>query len=527
MKNVLITGANSYIGDCVKEYLENYPKDYNVAVKDAVGWKPAPQDFKGYDVVFNVAGIAHIKETQRNRRLYYDINCGLVISIAKAAKRGGVGQFILLSSMSVYGKTTGHIKKGTKPNPVNAYGKSKLKADRAIRKLSDEKFKFACLRLPMVYGQGCRGNYQILRRFALKSPIFPDYDNKRSMIYIGNLCEFVKEVIDKGKRGTFFPQNIEYVRTTNMVRQIACCHGKKIRLTKAFNPIFRMAGVHIVKKVFGNLTYDKVDLVSKYEFEDSIRLTEGIQPFAKTQPLVTILTVSYNSEDTISRTISAVFNQTYSNIEYIIIDGASIDKTVENARSYQEIFDSTPGRSLLIISEPDKGMYDALNKGARLAHGELVGQINADDWYELDAVEMMVDYYQKYHYDFAWGNIRVYKPTGVTIKKANIGHFWTTAGWCHPASFSKREVLIDHPYILESMYDDFYYMISLRKQGKKVMTFDHLISNFNFGGMSTQKKLSEVKKRAETRYKVYQSFEFPKVYKLHCYAIEIVKYMIG
>lgn len=486
-----------------------------------------PKDFSNYDVVFHTAGIAHIKETKRNRRLFYDINASLAITVAKAAKEGGVGQFILLSSMSVYGKTTGHIKKSAKPHPVNTYGKSKLQADRAINKISDEKFKFACLRLPMVYGKGCRGNYQKIRSFALKSPIFPDYDNKRSMIYIGNLCEFVKEVIDQEKRGLFFPQNKEYVSATDMVRNIARCHGKKIRFTKAFNFILRVAGVRIVKKAFGSLTYDKVDLVSRYGFEDSIRLTEGIQPLTKARPLVTILTVSYNREDTISKTISAVFNQTYPNIEYIIIDGASMDKTVENARSYQEIFDSTPGRSLLIISEPDKGMYDALNKGARLAHGELVGQINADDWYEQDAVEMMVDHYQKYHYDFAWGNIRVYKPTGVTIKKAKIGHFWTTAGWCHPASFSKREVLIDNPYILESMYDDFYYMISLRKQGKKVMTFDHLISNFNFGGMSTQKDLSEVKKRAEARYKVYQRFEFPKVYKLHCYVIEIVKYMIG
>ena len=96
--------------------------------------------------------------------------------------------------------------------------------------------------------------------------------------------------------------------------------------------------------------------------------------------LVTILTVAFHAEETIGRTIESVLHQTYQNIEYIIIDGGSTDRTVETASTYQRIFDETGGRSLTIISEPDRGMYDGLNKGARLAHGELVGQINADDW---------------------------------------------------------------------------------------------------------------------------------------------------
>lgn len=245
------------------------------------------------------------------------------------------------------------------------------------------------------------------------------------------------------------------------------------------------------------------------------------------EPLVTILTVSYNSEKTIGRTIEAVINQTYPNIEYIIIDGASKDNTAEIARSYQEKFDNTSGRSLTVISEPDKGMYDALNKGAKLATGVLVGQTNADDWYEADAVETMAKLYVEQHYDFAWGNIRIHKLSGETIKKAKVDPFWTTSGWCHPASFSRREILLENPYILESMYDDFNYMMALRKQGKKIITIDHLISNFSFGGMSTQKRLADVMKRAKVRYKVYKRYKFSKIYWLHCYAIELVKYLIG
>lgn len=121
--------------------------------------------------------------------------------------------------------------------------------------------------------------------------------------------------------------------------------------------------------------------------------------------LVTVLTVAFNAEKTIARTMVSVLNQTYKEIEYIVIDGASKDKTVEVAKSYQAAFENTPGRSLTIISEPDKGMYDGLNKGARMAHGVLVGQINADDWYEPDAVETMVELYNKEKYDAACVNM--------------------------------------------------------------------------------------------------------------------------
>lgn len=114
-----------------------------------------------------------------------------------------------------------------------------------------------------------------MRKFALKSPLFPDYQNQRSMIYIDNLCEFVKECIDFEKSGLFFPQNSEYTNTSEMARQIAECHGKKIKLTKIFNWAIKIAPINIVMKVFGNLTYEKVDLVSKYGLNESVKITEG------------------------------------------------------------------------------------------------------------------------------------------------------------------------------------------------------------------------------------------------------------
>lgn len=245
--------------------------------------------------------------------------------------------------------------------------------------------------------------------------------------------------------------------------------------------------------------------------------------------LVTILSVAFNSEATIARTIESVLNQTYDDIEYIIIDGASQDGTVQAAGAYQKAFDEKMGRRLTIISEPDQGMYDGLNKGARLAHGELVGQINSDDWYELDAVQTMVNLYEKVHYDVAWGSIWIKKASGDIIKHARTGKLWTTSGWCHPAMFSRRDVLLAFPYALESMYDDFDYITGVYRAGKKIVTQDQVVSNFSFGqgGMSTKKSLAEVKKRVCTTYAIYKKHGMSKWYWCYRWAYELVKYAVG
>lgn len=245
--------------------------------------------------------------------------------------------------------------------------------------------------------------------------------------------------------------------------------------------------------------------------------------------LVSIITVSYNSEKTIAKTIESVLNQTYQNIEYIIVDGDSNDRTIEIAKSFQDKFDNSEGKSLKILSEPDEGMYDALNKGARIVTGEIVGQINADDWYEPDAVNIMVELYKKENYDVAWGSIRIKKSTGDMIKHAKIGKLWTTAHWCHPGMFSKRDILLEFPYPLETMYDDFDYITAVHQSRKKIVTTDYIISNFTFGdgGMSTKKSLKEVKKRVDITYSIYKKYGMSRLYWIYRWIYELIKYMVG
>lgn len=277
-KRILITGANSYIGDNVRAYLNSFSDKYCVDILDMIGVDLSNIDLKGYDVVFNVAGIAHRKETSDIAYLYYDVNEHLVVELAKKAKQDGVKQFIVLSSMSVYGKNEGYINKQTKPFPNTHYGISKLLADDEIVKLDDERFRVAIVRPPMVYGKGCKGNYQTLRKFAVHTLLFPEYSNQRSMIYIGNLAEFIKLLIDNGSRGIFLPQNGEYVSTSALVYSVAKIHSKRLLLTKLFNPALSMAkimNISVIQKVFGNLIYEKVDCVDKFNFLESIEQTEG------------------------------------------------------------------------------------------------------------------------------------------------------------------------------------------------------------------------------------------------------------
>lgn len=279
MKRVLITGKNSYIGTSVENWLMRESDKYKVDtidMKDGL-WKEI--DFSQYDVVFHVAGIAHIRETKKNRDLYYKVNRDLAYETAKKAKVEGVGQFIFLSSMSVYGIENGIIDKSTPVKPNSAYGKSKIEAEKLINKLKDETFIIAILRPPMVYGKDCRGNYPRLADLALKIPAFPKVDNKRSMIYIDNLSELVKQLIDNRSGGLFFPQNAEYVNITEMVRLIAKFHKKRIVMIKLFNPLLKLLNISTVNKVFGDLVYDMS--MSKYEnnyrvceFRESIKKTE-------------------------------------------------------------------------------------------------------------------------------------------------------------------------------------------------------------------------------------------------------------
>ncbi len=215
------------------------------------------KSFSGYDAVFHVAGIAHIKETKDNAHLYYEVNRNLAIETAQKSAACGVKQFVFLSSMSVYGLLNGMIDKETEMVPKNNYGKSKLAAEEELNKLVSDELKISIIRPPMVYGTNCKGNFVSLQKIAKTIPIFPYVNNKRSMIYIENLCEFIRLIIDAEESGIFCPQNAEYTNTTEMIKAIACANGKKVILVKGFSFFIKLLCqfLNVIRKAFVDLYY--------------------------------------------------------------------------------------------------------------------------------------------------------------------------------------------------------------------------------------------------------------------------------
>lgn len=264
MKRILITGMNSYIGRSVETWLMREPDKYMVDTVDMEddSWKEA--DFSLYDVVFHVAGIVHQKEKPDMKELYFKVNRDLPIEVARKAKLDGVKQFIFMSSMAVYGEEgkIGQevvIDRNTPINPKTLYSISKVEAEKGVSKLNDDSFKIVILRPPMVYGHNCPGNYARLEKLAVKLPIFPMIDNKRSMLQIDKLSQCIKSYIDEETEGLFFPQDDEYVNTSLLFKELAMKNGKSIHLSNTAGLIICLIGkrINLINKIFGNLVYKK------------------------------------------------------------------------------------------------------------------------------------------------------------------------------------------------------------------------------------------------------------------------------
>ena len=289
MKKILITGANSYIGTSFESYLSKWQDKYSVDTVDMIGDEWKSKDFSEYDSIFHVAGIAHSdngKISEEKSKLYYKVNTDLTIEVAKKAKAEGVGQFIFMSSAIVYGESapigrSKLITKDTPVSPINSYGDSKVQAEKGILPLGCDTFKVVVLRPPMIYGPDSKGNYPILSKLAQKCPIFPKVNNCRSMLYIENLCEFVRLMADNNESGIFWPQNNEYSNTSELVRLIAKAHSKKLILIPYLSWALKLAShiTGLVNKAFGSLSYDME--LSRYK--DEYALTSLSESILKTE----------------------------------------------------------------------------------------------------------------------------------------------------------------------------------------------------------------------------------------------------
>lgn len=243
---------------------------------------------------------------------------------------------------------------------------------------------------------------------------------------------------------------------------------------------------------------------------------------------VSIITICYNSEAVIRRTIESVLAQTYDNIEYLIVDGASKDATVQIAEGYREQLEAK-GFTYRIVSEPDEGIYDAMNKGIALAGGEIIGLLNSGDWYEPETVAVVSETFDKQNCELMFANIRMHKTDGSTfVKKARIRKFQTSRDWNHPTTFVKAAVYKAHPFRKLGIHDDYGFYLQVRKEGIKIVTVDKVLANFAMGGASNHKSFKAAIKRIKERYKYcYRINGYSRWYMVECILIEAAKWLLG
>ena len=289
MRNVLVTGAGSYVGESVRRYILSTSSDFEIDAVDTMNdaWKEA--DFSKYDVVYHVAGIAHVNADPKMEALYYKVNRDLTVEVARAAKAAGVKQFIFMSSQIVFHESQSLksevLTADTKENPNGFYGDSKLQAEKGLHELECDAFKVCILRPPMIYGPNSKGNFPRLVKLAQKTPLFPAWHNKRSMLYIDNLAEFVKQAILRELSGTFYPQNLELADTVEIIRYFAKANGHKVWITSLLNPFVWLGSFVLqpLNKMFATYYYDPETSKTDFDyqlvsFEESLkRVAESLR----------------------------------------------------------------------------------------------------------------------------------------------------------------------------------------------------------------------------------------------------------
>ena len=239
---------------------------------------------------------------------------------------------------------------------------------------------------------------------------------------------------------------------------------------------------------------------------------------------ISVVTICRNSEKEIARTIESVLRQTYTNIQYIIVDGKSEDQTLDIARSYEKKFEEK-GYEYHIISEKDHGIYDAMNKGIALSDGEVIGLINSGDWYEPQAVSRVSEIYEETSFDLFYADLRIWRKGSTMIKKARLRRYVTTRDWNHPTTFIRKELYNAYHYACRGIYDDWDLVLKLRQSGCKIIVLNEVLANFQFGGISNKKSIKAAFQRLKERYRIYRENGFSRFYILECILMETVKYL--
>ena len=239
---------------------------------------------------------------------------------------------------------------------------------------------------------------------------------------------------------------------------------------------------------------------------------------------ITIITATYYSERTLRDTMESILSQTFQDFEYIVIDGASKDGTLDIIREYEPRF---KGR-MRWISEPDKGIYDAMNKGIDRASGDIIGIINSDDWYERDALRVVTTEYEKEEFDLFYADVRMIKPDGSSfIKHARDRKYATSRDWNHPTTFITGRTYDKYRYRTETIHDDYDLILRLKRDNVKTRVVNRILADFRMNGVSHSRSIAAAIGSIKTKYAIYRRNGYGRGYIFECVMVELGKLIIG
>jgi UDP-glucose 4-epimerase len=278
MHNILVTGSNGFVG---QYFIKNYAKKYNIKTFSFLNDNFDDLDLNGVDTVVHLSALVH-QMGGVSYEEYEKINVVQTLELAKKAKESGVKHFVFMSSVKVYGEETNVAYSETTPcKPEDEYGKSKLKAENELLTLESDDLKVSIIRTPIVYGYGVKANIKNLISLVQKVSVLPfgDIQNRRSMVYIGNLCFFMDVVIEKRLSGIFLAADDRSVSTTELIELIAHALGKKVYLLRVpfFESFLKLLKPTFHKRLFGSLEVDNAQTKQKLFGDIEVTLPYGVE----------------------------------------------------------------------------------------------------------------------------------------------------------------------------------------------------------------------------------------------------------
>ena len=277
-KTIMVTGASGFVGS---NFINKYKNEFHIIPVCLIENKPEDLDYKGVDCILHLAALVHQMKGAPEEK-YYEVNTELTKRLANKAKEAGVGHFVFYSTIKVFGydgdlyKHDFVLSAESKCKPTEPYGRSKYEAENILDKLKDESFQVSVIRPPMIYGAGVKGNMLSLIKLVDKIPVLPFAygDNKRSIVYIDNLLEETKDIINNRLTGIFIPQDERAVSVKEIAEGIAKGLEKKRVFVKFPNFIYSLLCKYkpnIMARLYGSLQFEVEGKKSKISMNEGLK----------------------------------------------------------------------------------------------------------------------------------------------------------------------------------------------------------------------------------------------------------------